>query len=108
MKLTKKIIKASEVAAPNITINDEGDYYLIQVDNSCGEDFSFEINKGENEIEEIISYCEDFDIGEHFKLWYGANRGEPSDPVELMDNCKEIADNLESLRFWLSDYILNH
>lgn len=106
MKLTKEIIKASEVAAPSITINDEGDYYLIQVDNSCGEDFSFEINKSKNEIEEIISYCEDFDAGEHFKLWYGANRGEPSDPVELMDNCKEIADNLEKLRFWLSNYVL--
>lgn len=108
MKLTKKIIEASEIAAPSIIIDDEGDYYSIQVDNACGEDFSFEIDKGKNEVEDIISYCEDFDIGEHFKLWYGANRGEPSDPLVLMDNCKEIADNLESLRFWLENYVLHH
>lgn len=107
MKLTKKLIKASEVAAPSTTINDDGDHYTIYVDNACGEDFSFDIEKSNHEIEDIISYCEDFDIGEYFKLWYGANRGEPSDPLVLMDNCKEIADNLKSLKFWLYNYVFN-
>lgn len=107
MKLTKKIIKASEVAAPNTTINDDGDHYTIYVDNACGEDFSFDIEKSNHEIEDIIDYCEGFDVGEHFKLWYGANRGEPSDVETLFNNCKEIGDNLESLRFWLQNYVLN-
>ena len=106
MKLNKRMIKKIKWAVPSIIIEDEGDYYSIYVDNLCGEDFSFEINKGEDEIEEIISYCEDFDAGEHFKLWYGANRGEPSDPIVLMDNCKEIANNLETLRAWLQYDVL--
>ena len=97
MKLTKKVIREVNDKT-NCGIDDEGDYYSIYVDNSCGEDFTFEINKGETEVEDIISYCEDFDVGEHFKLWYGANRGEPSDARVLMDNCEEIESNLNELR----------
>ena len=97
MKLTKKLIKQINDANTNCSISDEGDYYSIYVDNPCCEDFTFEINKGKDEVEEIISYCEDFDPGEHFKLWYGANRGEPSDPSILMNNCYTIANSLNEL-----------
>lgn len=97
MKLNQKIIKKVTDKVGNITISDNKNYYTIYVDNSCGEDFQFEINKGENEIEDIISYCDNFDSEEHFKLWYGANRGEPSNPRTLLDNCEEIEETLKEL-----------
>ena len=96
MKLTKKMIAEIE-AKTSCGVSDYEDYYEIYVDNSCGEDFSFEINKGEDEIEDIISYCNDFDPAEHFSVWWGANRGEPQDPRTLIDNCEEIGEHLTQL-----------
>lgn len=96
MKLTKKIIKLINDTT-NCTINDNGDYYTVYVDNACCEDFELEIEKGENETEDIINYCDGFDIDEHFGLWFGQNRGEPSSAQVLLDNCEEIGENLEQL-----------
>ena len=36
--------------------------------------------------EEIIDRCS-FDPEEEFKVWYGACRGEPSNPGELWEDC---------------------
>lgn len=96
MELTKEIIDKIEKET-SCSVQERESYYEISVDNTCGEDFTFEINKGDDEIKEIISYCDDFDPGEHFKLWYGQNNGEPSDPQELLDNCKEIKESLMKL-----------
>lgn len=102
-KLTETMITLIETLT-FCGVRDEGEYYTIYVDNSAGEDFSFDVNKGDNEVEEIISYCKDFDASEHFKLWYGADRGEPSDPRDLMDNCDQIAERLIELKNLLEDY----
>lgn len=95
-RLTTKLIKEIEEKTP-CGVTEYERYYSIWVDNSCGEDFSFEVEKGESEVEDIISYCDDFDYCEHFKLWFGANNGEPDNPEILLENCKEIASNLEEL-----------
>lgn len=103
MKLTKKIIAEIENKTC-CSVNDEGDYYDIIVDNSCDEDFRIEVKKGKDTIQQIIDYCDGFDAGEHFKMWYGVGRGEPSDPEVLLNNCKEIAENLEQLSDLLRKY----
>lgn len=100
MKLSKQII--AKIESKGATVSDDGDYYTIYIDNSCGEDFQFTIEKGEDEIEDIISYCDDFDSGEHFKLWYGANRGESQDARTLLDNCEEIKGVLEEISLLLT------
>lgn len=106
MKLTKKTIKAIESTIPEIGITDEGDYYSVYVDNSCGQDFSYEISKGKEEIENLITCCDNYDAEEEFKMWYGANRGEPSNPGVLWENCEEIGESLEHLKFFLEYEIL--
>ena len=98
MKLTKKIIKLINEKT-NCSIDEWKDKkgYTIYVDNTCGEDFTIEINKGQDELEDIINSCDGFDVDEHFGLWFGANNGEPSSAQVLLDNCREIGENLEQL-----------
>ena len=96
MKLTKKIIDLIKEKTA-CGVSDEGDYYSIYVDNTCCEDFTLEISKGKDEVEDIISCCDNFDSDEHFKLWFGANNGEPQSARALLDNCEEIGEHLEQL-----------
>ena len=107
MKLNKKIIKAIEKKIPEIGIREEEKYYSVYVDNPCGQDFSYEIAKGENEIEDLISCCDNYDAEEEFRVWYGANNGEPSNPGVLWDNCEEIGETLRNLQLFLEYDILN-
>lgn len=102
MKLTKKII--AEMEQCGCSVSDEGDYYEIYVDNSCDEDYTFSVDKDGEEVEAIISYCNGFDAGEHFKMWYGVGRGEPSDPRTLLENCEEIEENLTAISHCLRKY----
>lgn len=94
MKLTEKIIDLIE-SKTSCGVGEWNNGYSIYVDNACGEDYTIEINKGDNEVEEIINAC--YDSDEHFKEWYGANNGEPSDARTLLDNCDEIGEHLEEL-----------
>ena len=98
MKLTKKIIELIEKET-SCSISEWHDKkgYSIYVDNTCGEDYQVEINKGKDEIEDIIRACEGFDSEEHFRLWFGANNGEPSNARTLLDNCEEIGEHLTEL-----------
>ena len=104
MKLTKKIIKAIETKT-NCSVNFDEKRYYIYVDNACGEDFSIDIYRGGREVENIIEDCDLFDPQEHFRLWYGANNGEPQDPRVLLDNCDEIAKNLKQLADLLRGFV---
>ena len=103
MKLSKKLIKAIESTIPEIGITDKGDYFSVYVDNRCGEDFTIEINKGKDEVEELITSCDNYDAEEEFSVWYGANRGEPSNPGVLWNNCEEIGESLEHLKYFLEN-----
>ena len=96
MKLTEKIIDLIE-SKTSCGVGEWSKGYSIYVDNTCGEDYTIEINKGDNEVEEIINACDCYDSDEHFKLWYGVGKGEPSDARTLLDNCDEIGKNLEEL-----------
>ena len=99
--LTEKQIKRIENEVPNVTINEEDNYYSIYVDNPCGEDFTIEINKTEDnqDIQDIINYCENFDPEEHAASWIGG-RGAPG-LRELLDNSDNIAETLSQLQYCL-------
>lgn len=97
MKLTKKIVSLIEEKTSCNFLHFDKDRFIIYVDNSYCEDYEIEMNRSKNEVEELITYCDDFDTDEHFKLWYGANRGEPQSPSMLLKNCEEIGDNLSQL-----------
>lgn len=96
MKLIDKMIKTIEDKA-NCGISNDDKLITIYVDNLCGEDYEIEINRGNNEVEQILKHCDNYDCDEHFDLWYGRGRGEPSSPSELLRNCEEIGRNLEGL-----------
>lgn len=79
----------------------------VYVGNTCGEDFFICVNKSntKQEIEDLINECELYDTEEHFKLWYGANRGEPQGVKELYDNCEEIGEKLGELMYKLKQFL---
>ena len=97
MKLTKKIIERIEKETNCCVEIEDKELISVFVDNSCDEDFRLEINRGKNELEDIICQCDCYDSDEHFRLWFGANNGEPQSPRDLLDNCEEIGRNLEQL-----------
>ena len=100
-RLTKKLIKEIEKKLPSISIEDDGDSWIVRVDNPCCEDFSFDISKGIDDIQYIIYYCDDFDAEEHTVMWYGQNRGEPSSLRTLLDNSDTIKERLVELANFL-------
>ena len=95
--LNAKQIKAIEKA--DYSISEYDDTYYISRYSNLGEDFGFEVNK-ENALEEIISYCEDFDYEEHASMWIECRgqRGVPNSIVDLIDDAKDIYDNLQHLK----------
>lgn len=98
-------LKAQKIIneTPNcgISLSKDKKMYIIYIDNRCGEDFEIEIDRtnSDNEIQKIINECDAYDVNEHFNLWYGANRGEPSDTRTLLENCEEIGETLDQLAF---------
>lgn len=98
MRLNKKIIALiEEKTSCSVSEWHDKKGYSIYVDNACDEDYEIEINKSKDEVEEIINACDCYDSEEHFKLWFGANNGEPSNARTLLDNCEEIGEHLEEL-----------
>lgn len=65
----------------NFDINDTGDGFELSQYTPEGEDWYIYLS----DLEDIVEYAEDFDVGEEFKVWFGANRGEP-DAVELWED----------------------
>lgn len=57
-----------------------------------GEEISFVVPIKENHSlsREVYRYGEDFDDTEHALMWYGANRGEPSDLRTLLEDAEDI------------------
>lgn len=97
-KLTKKDIAKIEKET-YFNVYDYEDYYSFQWFTDAGEDFSFEVNKGKDLIEDIKSYCFNFDTEEHATMWYGANKGEPSSIRDLLDDADAIAEQLGKLAY---------
>ena len=97
MKLTKWLINLIDKKTNCGVCHIDKEYFSIYVDNSCGEDYQIEINRNPNEVEDILQHCDNYDFEEHFDLWRGANRGEPSSAYTLLKNCEEIGENLEQL-----------
>ena len=92
MKLTKKDIKKIEDLGWSVEVHKDGSYCLENF-SPAGGDMIIE----EDSKEDIITHCENFDADEEFDLWYGANRGEPSTPSELLRDCEEQAKMYEQL-----------
>lgn len=92
MKLTKEDVKKIEDLGWTVQKNQTGNIVIANYSPS-GEDMTTEVSSKE----ELISVCEDFDPDEHFDLWYGANRGEPSSPSELIRDCDDQLEMYEAL-----------
>ena len=98
--MNKQVLNAiNKVENVYCELEDNKKYYAIQIGNPADEDFEIEVpkTKTSEEIDFIINFCEAFDPEEHFALWFGANRGEPSSVQALLDNCNAIADTLDEL-----------
>ena len=95
----RKVIKS----VGNVSLDENKETITIYIDNPYCEDFQFDIRKSntKQEIKDIINECENYDIDEHFNLWYGANNGEPSSPRALLENCESIGETLDELRLAL-------
>ena len=94
-KLTKKEIAKIEKETV-FSVEDIGDGYSFGWYTDAGEDFSFEVSKGEDILYYIKSYCEDFDAEEHALSWVGG-RGAPG-LFALCDDAKRIEEELLKLR----------
>ncbi len=92
MKLTKVDIKKIEDLGWNVRENTK-DFICIRNYSPAGEDMTLEVNSRED----LITACENFDVDEHFELWYGANNGEPSTPRLLLQDCEAQAKMYEAL-----------
>lgn len=101
----QKIINETPNCGISLTKDKKG--YIVYIDNRCGEDFEIEIDKtnSDDEIQKIIDYCDDYDVDEHFDLWYGADRGEPSSARTLLENCEEIGETLDHLATNLRSFL---
>ena len=94
MKLTKAQIKKIEEETV-FSVEDTGDGYELSWYTDAGEDYSFYVTK-DDPIEEIKSYCEDFDPEEHAASWFGGN-GAPGLRA-LLDDADRIAEELDNLK----------
>lgn len=65
----------------DFNVYDTGDGFELSQYTPEGEDWYIYLNN----LEDIVEYAEDFDAGEEFKVWFGANRGEP-DVAELWED----------------------
>ena len=83
MELTKNKIKAIEDLGWSVQETEDG-YVFRNYSPADGEMYIEEPT-----LEGVIDYCENFDADEEFDVWYGANRGEPSSPSALIEDCKE-------------------
>ena len=102
----RKVIKNVK----DVSFDENEEYIIIGVFNTMGEDFEFEIEKSntKQEVEDIIRECEIYDVDEHFSLWWGADRGEPSSVRVLLENCEEIGDTLDNLQSALYKWQQEH
>lgn len=91
-KLTKKEIKAIEELGWSVEKTDDG--YCLENYSPCGCDMCVEIESKEA----LIEYCENFDAEEEFNVWYGANRGEPSCPGDLWQDCLDMQEMYDNLK----------
>jgi len=98
MKLTKKIIALIEQKT-SCSVSEWKDKkgYNIYVDNTCDEDYEIEVERSDHAVEDIIMACNCYDSDEHFRCWFGANNGEPTNARDLLDNCEEIGKHLTEL-----------
>lgn len=92
MKLTKKNIKDIEGLGWYVKKTEDG--YFLENYSPAGGDMVIE----EPDKEGIIQFCENFDPEEEFKVWYGANRGEPSSPGDLWNDCLEQVEMYDKLK----------
>lgn len=94
--LTKKDITKIEKETV-FSIKDTGKGYEFSWYTNAGEDFGFDVYKGDELIRDIIDYCFGFDPEEHVKMWIGGP-GAP-DIFTLCDDAKEIVEELGKLAY---------
>lgn len=99
--ISKKLKDALEDKYTLYITKDNDGKYEVSVDTHTdyGEEF-YETIYGKNDEELLDSAYElwqGFDIDEHFNLWWGANRGEPSTASQLLKACENYEKYCEEL-----------
>lgn len=92
MKLTKKEIKAIEELGWSIKETDYG--YFLENWSPAGGDMVIEVPDKEG----IINYCENYDAEDEFNVWWGVDKGEPSTPSALWQDCLDKDEMFKQLK----------
>ena len=70
------------------------------LDACCGKKDLSDDEKGKNLIEDIVNYCDSFDVDEHVEMWLGARdsvRGVPQSARALVDDADAINDMYQEI-----------
>ena len=63
----------------------------------AGEELNIEAEDFESLVYAIKEEYYNYDVDEHFDMWYRANRGEPSSVRALLEDCEYIDQMLEEI-----------
>ena len=91
MKLTKKDIQAIEKLGWSVEETENGYFLENWSDGGCDM-----VIEGKTK-EELINSCKCYDAEEQFRVWYGANNGEPSNPGDLWADCLQQGEMYDAL-----------
>lgn len=83
----------------NFTQDEDGDITL-QKFSPYGQDFTIELVKPldyRDALDELNTQLASYDVNEQAMVWYGANRGEPRDLQDLLEDMKWCKNKLQSL-----------
>ena len=95
IKTNERIIEICE--ENGWSVYEDEDYISIGIYTPAGEDFSFDVDKTNNIMEEISRYAESFDVDEHVTMWINSNcNGVPSIRT-LLEDAEWIDEELQKL-----------
>ena len=97
VRLTKKEIE--RISGLGWSVKETEDGYVLENWSDGGGDMVIEAKTKQ----EIIDQCDSYDEEDEFRVWYGANNGEPSNPQHLWNDCLDKGEKYQTLRDALSE-----
>ncbi len=96
---TKRFREIAEGLGWKVTI--DGSYIELSQYSPAGQDFSFEVHKGENYVEQVYRHYDNYDPSAETMLWvdefgHGKN-GAPHDLEDVLADMKAVEKMLETL-----------
>lgn len=102
--ISNKLIKILE---KEFKVTVENDTVSLNTHTDSGEEFYEEFNAKNNEelYNELYDRNFNYDADEHFALWYGQNKGEPSSPSALLEACHQYGNLIDTAFTMVRDYV---